>query len=85
MAAIRCAQCTNELLDSRPGKSDTLKVSLFCCFSKHMMTLQALCLRGGQLEMATEARTLRALVRSYIKKANAVFGKNILYFFAQRQ
>ena len=37
-----------------------------------MVVIQALCLRGEQLELATEARMLRAMTREMVVKGEAV-------------
>jgi len=80
MYAIRLSYSTLRVMEPQGGKlltekhprlNQSLAVSEF--FLTNMKVLQAICLRGGQLEFGTEARTLRALSRDIIARGKTVF------------
>jgi len=76
MIAIRMTQVTIEALDrnwdSLPEKGfdrDRRKLTLTQTFDIDMKVLQGICLRKEQLELATEARELRALARDLVARS----------------
>jgi hypothetical protein len=79
MTAIRTTQVTIEALDSNwsgispqdfdPSRSKNIITK---SFDIDMKMLQCVCLRKAQIELATEARTLRALARELVAKSESV-------------
>jgi len=91
MTAIRMTQVAIEELESKWGGATQKEFSnkdrnfaLTQTFDFNMQALQALCMRREQLELATEARTLRALSRDLVAKSEAELKNNFAGDYALR-
>ena len=91
MTAIWMTQVAIEALDAKWGGATQQEYAnndrnfiLVQTFDFNMQALQALCIRREQLELATEARTLRALSRELLAKSEAELQNNFVGDFVQR-
>lgn len=91
MTAIRMTQVAIEALDVKWGGATQQEYAnndrnfiLVQTFDFNMQALQALCMRREQLELATEARTLRALSRELLAKSEAELQNSFAGDFVQR-
>lgn len=91
MTAIRQSHCIMSVMDAKWGGLTEKELSRserhFLVqehFSVNLMVLQALCMRGEQLEWGEEARELRRLSRKLISQAEGEFGVGAAANMAQR-
>ena len=85
MVSVRCTQYCNDILDldfgnlTQKQSPRTDRISLLrAIFTQNMKLLQAVCLRGEKVELATEARALRTQSRAMVSKGKNVFENNFV-------